>query len=96
MTNEQAIDLLDNLIGMVTDSNGKDYDTALKMAIKVLKEIEDTDIYYTSDYLSDNKEPDPEAILEYIKKHNLMDAVKEELKDFVEQYSFVIKKEGNK
>jgi FMN phosphatase YigB (HAD superfamily) len=40
MTNEQAIDLLDNLIGMVTDSNENDYDTALKMGIKALKELE--------------------------------------------------------
>lgn len=38
MTNEQAIDLLDNLIGMVTDSNENDYDTALKMGIDAIKE----------------------------------------------------------
>lgn len=53
MTNEQAIDLLDNLIGMVTDSNENDYDTALKMGIKALKELEWLDkqvkIYTTDD-----------------------------------------------
>lgn len=53
MTNEQAIDLLDNLIGMVTDSNENDYDTALKMGIKALKELERLDkqvkIYTTDD-----------------------------------------------
>lgn len=38
MTIEQAIDLLDNLIGMVDDNHGNDYDTALKMAIKALEE----------------------------------------------------------
>ena len=38
MTIEQAIDLLDNLIGMIDDNHGNDYDTALKMAIKALEE----------------------------------------------------------
>ena len=36
MTNEQAVDLLDNLIGFVEDSRGNDYDSALKMAIEAL------------------------------------------------------------
>lgn len=36
MTNEQAKDLLDNLIGMVEDNQEHDYDTALKMGIKAL------------------------------------------------------------
>ena len=40
MTNEQAICLLDNLIGLVSDSNENDYDTALKMGIKALKELD--------------------------------------------------------
>lgn len=31
MTSEQAMDLLDNLVGMVEDNNESDYDTALKM-----------------------------------------------------------------
>lgn len=38
MTKEQAIDLLDNLIGFIEDSHGSDYDQALKIAIKALKE----------------------------------------------------------
>ena len=33
MTREQAIDLLDNLIGMVEDNHCSDYDSALRMAI---------------------------------------------------------------
>ena len=33
MTREEAIDLLDNLIGMVDDNHGSDYDGALRMAI---------------------------------------------------------------
>ena len=37
MTREEAIDLLDNLIGMVNDNHDSDYDTALKMAIKALE-----------------------------------------------------------
>lgn len=38
MTNEQAIDLLDNLIGFVEDSHESDYDEALKMAIEALQQ----------------------------------------------------------
>ena len=38
MTVEEAIDLLDNLIGMVDDNHGNDYDEALKMGITALKE----------------------------------------------------------
>ena len=37
MTNAEAIDLLDNLIGMVEDSQDNDYDEALKMGIKALE-----------------------------------------------------------
>lgn len=37
MDKEQAIDLLDNLIGMVEDNQENDYDTALRMAIEALK-----------------------------------------------------------
>ena len=37
MTNAEAIDLLDNLIGMVEDSQDNDYDEALKMGIKALQ-----------------------------------------------------------
>ena len=38
MTREEAIDLLDNLIGFVEDNHGSDYDEALKIAIKALKQ----------------------------------------------------------
>ena len=38
MTREEAIDLLDNLIGMIEDNHNSDYDTALKIAIKALKQ----------------------------------------------------------
>lgn len=38
MLREDAIDLLDNLIGMVEDNHNADYDTALKMAIKSLEQ----------------------------------------------------------
>lgn len=37
MTNEQAIHLLDNLIGFVEDNQNNDYDSALKMAIEALQ-----------------------------------------------------------
>ena len=40
MTKKEAKDLLDNLIGMVKDNHGADYDTALKMAIKALEHPE--------------------------------------------------------
>lgn len=39
MTREEAIDLLDNLVGMVEDNHKSDYDTALQMAIKALEEL---------------------------------------------------------
>ena len=38
MTREEAIDLLDNLIGMVEDNHNSDYDTALQMGIKALEQ----------------------------------------------------------
>lgn len=38
MTEEKAMDLLDNLIGMVEDNHNSDYDTALKMGIKALEQ----------------------------------------------------------
>ena len=40
MTRIEAIDLLDNLIGMVDDNHDSDYDTALKMAKKALEFID--------------------------------------------------------
>ena len=42
MTTEKAIDLLDNLLGMVSDSRGGDYDEAIKMAIKALSHKRET------------------------------------------------------
>ena len=39
MPRKEAIELLDNLIGMVDDNHGSDYDTALHMAIKALEQI---------------------------------------------------------
>lgn len=39
MTRNEAIDLLDNLIGMIDDNQENDYDTAFKMAIQTLEEI---------------------------------------------------------
>jgi hypothetical protein len=41
MTRNQAIDLLDNLIGMVEDNQNNDYDTALHMTIEALKQQEE-------------------------------------------------------
>jgi hypothetical protein len=38
MSREEAIDLLDNLIGMVEDNHSSDYDTALQMGIKALEQ----------------------------------------------------------
>lgn len=37
MTREEAIELLDNLIGMIEDNQNNDYDEALKMGIKALE-----------------------------------------------------------
>lgn len=38
MTTEKAIDLLDNLLGMVEDSQGSGYNEAIKMAMKALNQ----------------------------------------------------------
>ena len=46
MTRNEAIDLLDNLIGMVEDNHCSDYDTALQMGIKAL---EPTNVIATGD-----------------------------------------------
>ena len=40
MTKQEAIDLLDNLIGMIEDNHGSDYDSAIRMAIDALTEPE--------------------------------------------------------
>ena len=37
MTKQEAIDLLDNLIGMIEDNHGSDYDSAIRMAIDALE-----------------------------------------------------------
>lgn len=37
MTNSEAIDLLDNLLGVIEDNHGSDYDKAIHMAIDALK-----------------------------------------------------------
>ena len=37
MNEQEAIELLDNLDGMIEDNHGSDYDLAFKMAIKALE-----------------------------------------------------------
>lgn len=37
MTNEKALDILSNLIGMVEGSNGNDYDAAIKIAVEAIE-----------------------------------------------------------
>ena len=39
MDKHTAIDLLDNLLGMVEDNHGSDYDTAIKMGIDAIKAL---------------------------------------------------------
>lgn len=41
MEKEKAIDLLDDLVGMVDDKDDSDYDTALKMGIQALNSLEE-------------------------------------------------------
>lgn len=43
MTKQEAIDLLDNLIGMIEDNHGSDYDSVIRMAIDALTEPDDID-----------------------------------------------------
>lgn len=40
MEREEAIDLLDNLIGLIEDNQSNDYDCALRMAIEALRQSE--------------------------------------------------------
>ena len=40
MTRKEAIHLLDNLIGMVADNHGNDYDSALHMAIDTMRKYQ--------------------------------------------------------
>ena len=40
MTRKEAIYLLDNLIGMVADNHGNDYDSALHMAIDTMRKYQ--------------------------------------------------------
>jgi hypothetical protein len=37
MTREEAIELLEDVIGCIEDNQGRDYDTAFRMAIEALK-----------------------------------------------------------
>lgn len=67
MTTKEKIEALDNLIGMVDDNHGTDYDEALKSAKrsldawdKVIEEIENTSI---ADFIA------TQTVLEVIKKH---------------------------
>lgn len=39
---EEAIDLLDNLIGVIEDNHNSDYDKAIKMGIEALKRLSNT------------------------------------------------------
>ena len=58
MTKDKAIELLDNLIGMVEDNHGSDYDKAIHMAIDALKVI---DAFNEKDLLTDR----PCAVCKY-------------------------------
>lgn len=40
MTRDEAINLLDNLLGMVEDNHGSDYDKAIHLAIEALEQLE--------------------------------------------------------
>ena len=46
MNNQEAIDLLDNLIGMISDNQDSDYDEALKMGISALQKNESAEEWY--------------------------------------------------
>ena len=62
MTNEEAINLLDNLIGMIEDTHNSDYDTAFKMAIKALKQNESAEEWYKLFVEKLEQEPSGDAI----------------------------------
>lgn len=46
MTEQEAIDLLDNLKGMIDDSQGNDYDSAFNLAINSMKCLDEIATLY--------------------------------------------------
>ena len=74
MSREEAIDLLDNLIGMVDDNHDSDYDTALKMAIKALEFIDKIEPMF-GDMLDIPKELKQEPSGDLISREELLKAI---------------------
>ena len=54
MTREEAIDLLDNLKGMIEDSQGNNYDEAFRMAIEALKQEPKTGNWIETEYVGND------------------------------------------
>lgn len=52
MTREEAIELLDDLIGLVEDSQGRDYDRALHMAIEALEREKKFEKSFEGNYIA--------------------------------------------
>lgn len=46
MTRDEAIELLEDVIGCIEDNQGRDYDTAFRMAIEALKAESSTEGRY--------------------------------------------------
>lgn len=63
MTNKEAIDLLDNLIGMVEDNQGNDYDVAIRMAIEALSKMDSKENYWIGCESCDRAMPNGECEL---------------------------------
>ncbi len=78
MTREEAIDLLDNLIGMVEDNHKSDYDMALQMAIQALEQEPCTDSVSV------------EAVIEWLKDKDIIKLKSQEenaIKELQQVYS---------
>ena len=78
MTTKEKIEALDNLIGMVDDNHGTDYDEALKSAKrsleaweKVIEEIKNISIYVRT--------TSEEMVMPYINPHGVIHIIKKHL-----------------
>ena len=88
---KSAIEHLDNLIGMIEDNQGTDYDSDFKLAIRslqawseVLQELEKKNELYMS-YLSNKENPyDSDLFGKHIAVENCIDIINQHLAEIEE------------
>ena len=81
MTNKEAIELLRNLIGMVEDTHGNDYDEAFHMAIESLSKMDAKENYWVGCESCDRAMEDGGCVLWGDRMTEECGAWKEEVED---------------